>query len=174
VSGYDGSPAQKGDNNTFGRKIMAGTFSQLHIQLVFAVQGRANLITDPWRERLYRYITGIVKERKQKLIVVNGMPDHLHAFIGLTPAMAISDLVREMKNKSTNFINKHRWVREHFEWQEGYGAFSYGHSQIDAVYRYIANQQLHHKKRTFREEYTTLLKNFEIEYDERYLFTWIE
>jgi len=153
---------------------MAGTFSQIHIQLVLAVQGRANLIVDPWRERMNRYITGIVKKKKQKLIIVNGMPDHLHVFVGLSPGMAIADLVRDMKNNSSNFINNHRWVQRHFQWQEGYGAFSYGHSQIDAVYRYIAGQQQHHRKRTFREEYIQLLKKFEIEFDERYLFTWIE
>ena len=103
-----------------------------------------------------------------------GMPDHLHVFVGLSPGMAIADLVREMKNNSSNFINDHRWVRGHFQWQEGYGAFSYGHSQIDAVYRYIACQQQHYTIRTFREEYLQLLKKFEIEFDERYLFTWIE
>ena len=151
---------------------MASTFSQ--IQLVLAVQGRANLIVDPWRERLNRYITGIVKGKEQKLIIVNGMPDHLHVFVGLTSGMAIADLVRDIKNNASNFVNNHRWVRGHFQWQEGYGAFSYGHSQIDSVYRYIANQQQHHRKRTFREEYIQLLKKFEIEFDERYLFTWIE
>ena len=153
---------------------MAGTFSQIHIQLVFAVQGRTNLIADSWREGLNRYISGIVTGNNQKLIVVNGMPDHLHLLVGLRPVMAIADLVREIKCNSTNHINQHGWVRGKFQWQEGYGAFSYGHSQIDRVYRYIAEQQRHHRKRTFREEYLQLLKKFEIEYDERYLFKWIE
>ena len=152
---------------------MAGTFSQIHIQLIFAVQGRANLITDPWRERLYRYISGIATGNNQKLLIINGMPDHVHLFVGLTPAMAIADLVRDIKCNSTNFINDHRWVHGKFHWQEGYGAFSYGHSQVDRVCRYIAGQQKHHRKRTFRDEYIQLLQKFEIGYDERYLFEWI-
>lgn len=102
------------------------------------------------------------------------MPDHIHAFIGLRPAMSISDLIRDIKNNSSNFINDKKFVKGKFSWQEGYGAFSYSHSHIDNVYKYILNQEEHHKKRTFKEEYLELLKKFEIEYNEKYLFDWIE
>ncbi|MBU2445232.1 MAG: IS200/IS605 family transposase [Bacteroidetes bacterium] len=163
---------------------MAGTFSQVYIQVVFAVKGRENLISKKWKDDLNKYIAGIIKGKEQKSIIVNGMPDHIHAFIGLRPSMAISDLVRDIKNNSTNFINEKKLVNGKFSWQEGYGAFSYGHSQIGTVYNYISNQEKHHKKKTFRpanstqfyggEEYLDFLKKFEIKYDERYLFVWIE
>lgn len=153
---------------------MAGTFSQIYIQIVFAVKGRQNLISKQWKDDLHKYIAGIIKGKKQKPIIVNGMPDHIHAFIGLRPSMTIADLVRDIKNNSTNFINNHTWVKGKFSWQEGYGAFSYSHSHIGSVYNYIKNQEQHHKKRTFKEEYLELLKKFEIEYNEKYLFDWIE
>ncbi|HAO22115.1 MAG TPA: IS200/IS605 family transposase [Desulfobacteraceae bacterium] len=153
---------------------MAGTFSQIYIQVVFAVKGRENLIGKSWKDELHKYIAGIIKGKEQKPIIVNGMPDHIHAFIGLRPSMAISDLVRDIKNNSSNFINKMKFVRGKFSWQEGYGAFSYAHSQIDNVYKYIMNQEEHHRKNTFREEYLNFLKKFEIEHEERFLFEWIE
>lgn len=153
---------------------MAGTFSQIYIQVVFAVKGRENLIGKQWKEELNKYIAGIIKGKEQKPIIVNGMPDHIHAFIGLKPAMAISDLVREIKNNSTNFINERKFVKGKFSWQEGYGTFSYSHSHIQSVYNYILNQEEHHKKKTFREEYIELLQKFEIEFNEKYLFEWIE
>ena len=153
---------------------MAGTLSQLYIQVVFAVKGRENLIGRHWKDELHRYIAGTIKGKQQKSIIVNGMPDHIHAFIGLRPSLAISDLVREMKNNSTNFINEKKFVRGNFSWQEGYGAFSYSHSHIDKVYNYILNQEQHHKKKSFREEYIGFLKKFQIEYNEKYLFEWIE
>ncbi len=153
---------------------MAGTFSQIYIQIVFAVNGRQNLISKNWKDELHKYIAGIIKGKEQKPIIVNGMPDHIHAFIGLKPSMAISDLVRDIKNNSTNFINDKRFVRGKFSWQEGYGAFSYSHSHIKNVYNYILNQEKHHKKKTFREEYLQFLKKFEIEYNEKYLFEWYE
>ncbi len=152
---------------------MAGTFSQIYIQVVFAVKGRENLIGKQWKDELHKYIAGIIKGKEQKPIIVNGMPDHIHAFIGLRPSMAISDLVRDVKNNSSNFINEKKLVKGKFSWQEGYGAFSYAHSQIETVYNYILNQEQHHKKKTFREEYIDFLKKFEVEYDERYLFEWI-
>jgi REP element-mobilizing transposase RayT len=102
------------------------------------------------------------------------MPDHLHAFIGLKPAMAISDLVRDVKNNSSNFINDRKLVKGKFSWQEGYGAFSYSHSHISNVYNYILNQEKHHKKKMFKEEYLEFLKKVEVEYDEKYLFEWYE
>ena len=153
---------------------MPGTFSKVYIQVVFAVKGRENLINKSWKDELHKYIAGIVKGKEQKSIIVNGMPDHIHAFIGLKPSMAISDLVRDIKNNSSNFINDKKFVKGKFSWQEGYGAFSYSHSHIDKVYQYILKQEEHHKKTTFREEYISFLKNFEIEYNEKYLFDWIE
>src|SRR6266550_2699448 len=132
---------------------MAGTFTQLYIQVVFAVKGRENLIRQEWKEELHKYLAGVIKGKDQKPIIVNGMPDHIHAFIGLRPSMSISDLVRDIKNNSSNFINDSKFIKGRFSWQEGYGAFSYAHSQVDAVYNYILNQEEHHKKKTFREEY---------------------
>lgn len=153
---------------------MPGTFSQLYIQVVFAVKGRASLISNDWKDELHKYMAGIIKAKDQKPIIVNGMPDHIHVFIGLRPSMAISDLVRDIKNNSSNFINDNDWIKGKFQWQEGYGAFSYGHSQIENVYNYILNQERHHKKKTFRQEYLEFLEKFEVPYEERYLFEWIE
>jgi len=153
---------------------MAGTFSQIYIQAVFAVKGRENLIRREWKDELHKYIAGIIKGKDQKSIIVNGMPDHIHAFIGLRPSMAISDLLRDIKNNSSNFINDKKWVRGKFSWQGGYGAFSYSHSQIETVYNYILNQEEHHRRKTFREEYLQFLKEFDVPYEEKYLFEWIE
>lgn len=153
---------------------MPGTFHQLYIQVVFAVQGREDLISNKWNKELHKYIAGIIKGKEQKSIIVNGMPDHIHAFIGLRPAMAISDLVRDIKNNSSNFINDHKWVKGKFSWQEGYGAFSYSHSDIGNVYQYILNQENHHKKKTFKQEYLEFLKKFEVNYNEKYLFEWYD
>jgi putative transposase len=153
---------------------MAGTFSQIYIQIVFAVKGRENLIGNGWKTELHKYIAGIIKGEEQKPIIVNGMADHIHAFVGLRPAMAISDLARDIKNNSSKFINEKGLVKGKFSWQEGYGAFSYSHSQIGNVYDYILNQEEHHKKKTFKEEYLDFLKKFEIEFDEKYLFEWYD
>ncbi|MEI7582244.1 IS200/IS605 family transposase [Runella sp.] len=153
---------------------MAGTFSQIYIQVVFAVKGRENLISSSWKDELHKYMSGIIKGKEQKPIIVNGMPDHIHAFIGLRPSMPISDLVRDIKNNSSNFINDKKLVKGKFSWQEGYGAFSYSHSQIQNVYDYILKQEEHHKKKTFKEEYLDFLKKFEIEHNEKYLFEWID
>ncbi len=153
---------------------MAGTYSQIYLQIVFAVRGRQNLIGASWKNDLHKYIAGIIKRKEQKPIIVNGMPDHIHVFVGLKPSMKIADLVRDIKNNSTNFINDNHLIKGKFSWQEGYSAFSYGHSQIERVYNYIKNQEQHHKKRTFKEEYLGLLKAFNILYEERYLFEWIE
>ena len=153
---------------------MPGTFSQIYIQIVFAVKGRENLISKSNQDELNKYIAGIIKGKEQKPIIVNGMSDHIHSFIGLRPVMAISDLVRDIKNNSSNFIKDKGWVKGKFSWQEGYGAFSYSHSDIENVYQYILKQEAHHKEKTFREEYIDLLKKFEVEYNEKYLFDWIE
>jgi len=130
---------------------MPGTFSQIYIQLVFAVKGRENLIDDSWKPELHKYIAGIIKGKGQKSIIVNGMADHIHAFIGLRPVMAISDLTRDIKNNSSNFINERKFIKRKFNWQEGYGAFSYSHSHIEKVYDYILNQERHHKRKTVKE-----------------------
>ncbi len=119
---------------------MANTYTQIYIQVVFAVQGRYNLISKKHKEELHKYITGIIRNKKQKLIAINCMPDHIHIFIGMKPNIALSDLVRDVKNNSSTFINKKNWVRGKFNWQKGFGAFSYGRSQIDAVVKYIQNQ----------------------------------
>jgi len=153
---------------------MAGTFSQIYIQVVFAVKGRENLLQKPWRDEAFKYMAGIVKGKGQKPIIINGVADHVHLFIGLKPSMCLSDLVRDVKNNTTNFINDKKLVKEKFAWQEGFGAFSYSHSQLDNVYQYILNQEEHHSKRTFKAEYLEFLQKFEIEHDEKYLFEWIE
>ncbi len=152
---------------------MANTFTQLYTQLVFAVQSRQNLIQNRFEEDVYKYITGIIKNKGHKIIAINGMPDHIHIFIGMKPKEAISDLVRDVKKDSSKLINTKNWIRGKFNWQEGFGGFSYGHSQISDVTTYVENQKKHHKKRTFKEEYLELLEKFQIEYDERYLFEWI-
>ncbi len=120
---------------------MAGTYSQIYIQIVFAVKGRENLIHREWKDDVHKYMAGIIKAKEQKPIIINGMADHVHAFVGLRPSMAISDLVRDIKNNSCNFINENKLVKGKFSWQEDYGAFSYAHSQIDNVYNYILNQK---------------------------------
>ena len=153
---------------------MPGTFSQIYNQLVFAVKGRNNLIGTSWKTKLHKYIASIIKAKDQKPIIVNGMPDHIHAFIGLRSAMPVSDLVREIKNNSSKFINNHHLSKGKFAWQEGYGAFSYSHSHIENVYNYILNQEEHHKKKIFRTEYMDFLIAFQINYDEKYLFEWYD
>jgi putative transposase len=153
---------------------MAGTYSQIYIQVVFAVKGRQNLLQKPWREEIFKYMAGIIKGKNQKPIIVNGVADHVHLFIGLKPSISISDLVRDVKNNMSNFINEQKYTPDRFSWQEGYGAFSYGHSQIDQVYQYILKQEEHHHKKSFREEYLGFLQKFEIENDEKYLFEWYD
>ena len=153
---------------------MANTYTQIHLQFVFAVKYRKALILPDWQELLYQYITGIIQHNEHKMLQINGMPDHIHAFVGLRPAMAISDLARDIKNNSSKFINEKGFVKGKFSWQEGYGVFSYSHSQIGNVYDYILNQEEHHKKKTFKEEYLEFLEKFEIGFDEKYLFEWYD
>lgn len=153
---------------------MANTYSQVYIQIVFAVKGRQNLIEKQNREELHEFITGIVSNRGQKLLAIFAMPDHVHILIGLKPNVSISDLVRDIKAGSSKFINDKKWINAKFNWQEGFGAFSYSKSNLDAVVNYILNQEEHHKKRTFKDEYLDFLEKFEIEYDTKYLFEWIE
>ncbi len=149
---------------------MANTYSQIYIQIVFAVEGRQNLIDPKHNDELQKYITGIVTAQRQKLIAINNMPDHAHILIGQRPDSVLSDLVGDIKSGSTNFINRSRWVKGRFNWQEGFGAFSYSRSQLDTVISYVQNQQKHHKKRSFRDEHVALLDKFDVPYDERYIF----
>jgi putative transposase len=149
---------------------MSNTYTQLHIQFVFAVKYRAALIQNEWKERLHQYMTGIVQENDHKMLRVNSMPDHIHIFIGMRPNQSISDLMKNIKAESTKWINDHELCKSTFAWQGGYGAFSYSKSHVADVIRYIRDQQLHHKKETFLNEYRRLLHAFEIEYDERYIF----
>lgn len=153
---------------------MANTYSQIYIQVVFAVYGRDNLIKSEWKEELFKYITGIVKNHHQKLIAINGVSDHIHILLGIKPSIALSELVQDIKANSSRFINQKRFVRGKFNWQEGFGAFSYSRSQLDRVIRYIENQEKHHAKKTFKQEYLGFLESFEVDYDEKYLFEWIE
>ena len=152
---------------------MADTYSKIYIQVIFAVQNRNALIQPAWEEELYKYITGIIKNKGQKMLQINGTTNHLHLFIGMKPTCLLSDLVREVKKSSDEFILKNKFTPFKFKWQEGFGAFSYSHSQLTDVIQYISKQKEHHKKQTFREEYLSFLKAFEIEFNDDYLFDWI-
>lgn len=153
---------------------MANTFSQIYIQTVFAVSNRESLIKPAFKEEVYKYIAWIVRNQGKKLIAINGIADHIHILIGLKPSMALADLMRDIKADSSNFINKRKLVHGRFSWQDGYGAFSYGHSQLDTVIHYIQNQEKHHKRRTFKHEYLALLRKFDIAFDEKYVFNFID
>jgi putative transposase len=153
---------------------MANTYSQIYIQVVFAVEGRASLIQKQHKETIYKYMTGIVTNEGQKLIAINGMADHVHVLVGLKPEKALSALVRDIKANSSRFINDNRWVKGRFKWQEGFGAFSYGHSHLDTVVRYIQNQERHHAKQSFRNEYFALLRKFDIAFQDKYVFEFVE
>ena len=150
--------------------LMARTYTQIFIQIVFAVEGRQNLIQPEHNEELQKYITGIVRARYQKLLAINNMPDHVHILIGLGGDLCLSELVRDIKANSSRLVNQKKWVGGRFSWQEGFGAFSYSRSQLDAVIRYIQNQQSHHTRRTFREEYIEFLRKFQVDYNERNIF----
>lgn len=149
---------------------MANTYTQLYFHIVFAVKGRANLISSKWEEELYKYITGIISNKNQKLIAINGMPDHIHILIGMKPDGNLSDLVRDIKVNSSKFINEKRFVQGKFEWQQGFGAFTLGHSQLDVIVNYIKMQKEHHKTKTFMEEYIEFLKRYEIDFKSEYIF----
>lgn len=153
---------------------MANTYTQMYLQFVFAVQNRMSLIQSDWKDELYKYITGIVQQNKHKLIAINGTPNHLHIFIGYKPHQLIPELLQDIKGSSSGFINNKQFVKGKFNWQEGYGAFSYSHSHTDNVVKYIMNQEEHHKKRTFKEEYIELLEKFNIAYDEKYILNDVQ
>ena len=152
---------------------MPDRYSQIYIQIVFAVRNRDALIRRDWEEQLYKYITGIVQNKGQKMLAINGIETHIHFLLGMRPTCCLSDLVREVKKSSSDFIKENKLTKFNFNWQEGFGAFSYGHSQLDDVIGYIMRQKEHHAKRSFKDEYTSLLNKFEVEYDEKYLFDWI-
>ena len=152
---------------------MPGTFSQIYIQIVFAVKGRESLINALWENDLYKYISGIIKNKEQKMLAINGTPDHIHFLIGIKPSSCLSDLVREIIKSSNDFIKEKKFSKFKFQWQEGYGAFSYSHSSLDNVIAYILNQKTHHKKKSFKDEYFEFLKKFNADFKEEYLFDWI-
>jgi REP element-mobilizing transposase RayT len=148
---------------------MANTYTQIHIQAVFAVQNRQSLINPEWKDELYKYNTGIIQSYNHKMLQINGMPDHIHIFFGMRPTQSLSDLMKQVKQDSSKWINTKGFVNGKFSWQEGYGAFSYSKSHIPRVIKYITNQEEHHKTKTFANEYLELLKESGIDYDERYI-----
>ena len=150
---------------------MADTFSQIYIHIVFAVKDRECLINNAWEAKLHKYISGIVSNKNQKLLAINGMPDHIHFLIGITASCYIPDLIREIKKSSTIYIKEQHFTKFHFQWQEGYGAFSYSRSELGNVIAYINNQKQHHNKIAFKDEYKTLLKDFDIGFKEEHLFS---
>jgi REP element-mobilizing transposase RayT len=150
---------------------MPNTFTQIYLHVVFAVQNRESLIQPNWKDELYKYITGIVQNNKHKLIAIDGVSNHLHLAIGYKPHQLIPELLQDIKGYSSKWINERKFVRGKFRWQEGYGAFSFSHSHMDKVVKYINNQEKHHKKMKFREEYIQLLKKYEIAYDEKYVLS---
>ena len=149
---------------------MANTYSQIYLQFVFAVKNRESLIPQMHKEELHKYFTGLVQNRKAKMLAVNCMPDHTHIFVGFKPVVSVSDFIKELKVESNEFINEKRWTNYRFGWQEGYGVFSYSHSHIDSVVKYVLNQEEHHRKKTFKQEYQDFLRKFEIPFDDKYLF----
>jgi REP element-mobilizing transposase RayT len=149
---------------------MANTYTQMYVHVVFAVKGRTSVIRKEWKEELYKFITGIVTNKGQKLLAINGMADHIHILVGIKPTLALSDLVRDIKANSSKFIREKGWVKGLFEWQEGFGAFTLGHSQLSQIIPYIGNQEEHHRVRTFREEYIGFLQKYEVDFKLEYLF----
>ncbi len=149
---------------------MSNTYTQLYIHCVFAVKYRRAIIQPSWEERLHQYITGVLQNQGHKLLAINSASDHLHFFVGLNPKQSISDMMRMAKGDSSEFVNKENFTERKFYWQDGYGAFSNSRSQIDGVVKYIMSQKQRHAKKTFKEEYLEMLRDYEVEYDEKYLF----
>ena len=153
---------------------MANTYTQLYAQIIFSPRGRQNLIHNSIKNDIYKHIVGIIKKKNQKPMIINGMPDHVHIFLGFSPDIAISDLIRDIKSNSTNFINDKKLIQGKFSWQRGFGAFTYSKSQVPMVVEYIKNQEDHHRIKTFKEEYLELLEKYSVEYKKQYLFEWYE
>lgn len=153
---------------------MANTYTQIHIQAVFAVQNRKSIIHSSWKDELYKYITGIIQNQNHKLLVINGTEDHIHMLFGFRPVQSLSDLIQDVKGCSSRWINEKNFQKSRFSWQEGVGAFSYSKSQLNSIIGYIKNQDEHHRKTTFIEEYIEILRQFEVEFDERYIFKPLE
>ena len=151
-------------------EFMPNTYTQIYIHIVFAVKGRQPLIPKKHKAELHRYITGIVINKKQKVIQINSMPDHIHILVGMAPEAALSDLVKDIKANSSRFMNKKQWVMGRFEWQQGFSAFSYSHSQLNAIANYIKNQEKHHAQKTFKEEYLEFLDLYCVDYEKKYVF----
>jgi len=149
---------------------MANTYHQIYLQIVFAVKYRAAVLNKNWRKQVFGVIGNLINEANSKTIIVNGVEDHVHCFVGLRPAVSVSELMKTVKAKSSKYINDHRLTPDRFEWQEGYGVFSYHQSLVDTVFNYIQNQEQHHSVLTFAEEYLNLLNEFNVEYDEQYIF----
>ena len=156
------------------QSVMADTYTQIHIHSVFTVQNRECIIRDAWKNELYQYITGIIQNHHHKLLTINGMPDHIHIFFGMRPTQSLSDLMQDVKGDSSKWINKKGFIRGRFSWQEGYGAFSYSKSHVKNVIDYIRNQNIHHRKVTFIDEYIEILEKFQVPYNRRYIFKPIE
>jgi REP element-mobilizing transposase RayT len=153
---------------------MANTYTQIHIQVVFTVQNRECLIADRWKDELYKYISGIIKNNHHKLLSINGMPDHIHILFGFRPTQSLSALLQDIKGSSSKWINERKFVKGKFSWQEGFGAFSYSKAEITRIADYIYNQKIHHSRKTFSEEYIEMLKDFGVDYDVRYIFTPVD
>ena len=149
---------------------MANTYTQIHIQTVFAVKNRRAMIQSEWKDELYKYMTGIIQNDNHKLLQINGMPDHVHVFFGMRPTQSLSDLMKKLKGESSAWINKRGFCQTKFSWQEGFGAFSYAQSQVPQVIRYIKNQEEHHRNKKFIEEYVELLNEFQVDYQRHFIF----
>ncbi len=149
---------------------MPNTYTQIHIQFVFAVKFRDAVIEKDLRVPLFGYIGTVINSFDHKTLIVNGVHDHVHCLVGLRPKQSMSDLMQEVKSHSSKWINENKYLSHKFAWQDGFAAFSYSKSQVDKVYKYIENQEVHHQKRSFREEYLDMLTKAEIDYDERYIF----
>ena len=149
---------------------MANTYHQIYLQTVFTAKYRKAVLDKTWRSKLFGVIGNLINETKCKTIIVNGVEDHVHCFLGLKPVVSVSELMKTVKAKSSKYINDHKLALERFEWQDGYGVFSYSQSAVDNLYKYILNQEAHHKNQTFRDEYLDFLKKFKVEYDEQYIF----
>lgn len=149
---------------------MANSYTQIHIQYVFVVKFRDGLIHPKWKEELFKYISGIIKFHNHKLLAINGVENHIHVLVGMKPTQTISELAQVIKANSSKWINETKMERFRFEWQAGFGAFSYSKWDVEKIINYIHNQEEHHKKKTFKEEYLNFLEDFEIDFDEKYIF----